>query len=90
MRNLLVLFHVDSKFLQHLWLLDQFFTNPATTGNCDSCHWSSDGVLVSLLLLKEESTTVVSLDEKLVFHVSIWFNNFRVWCTIRLYVDRTE
>ena len=31
MRNLLVLFHVDSKFLPHLCLLDQFATDPAVT-----------------------------------------------------------
>ena len=31
MRNLLVMFHVDSKFLPHLCFLDQFFTHPAAT-----------------------------------------------------------
>ena len=31
MKNLLVLFHVDSKFLPHLFLLDQFFNNPAVS-----------------------------------------------------------
>ena len=29
MKILLVVFHVDSKFLPHLFLLDQFVTNPA-------------------------------------------------------------
>ena len=31
MRKLLVMFHVDSKFLPHLCLFDQFVTDPATT-----------------------------------------------------------
>ena len=31
MRNLLVLFHVHSKFLLHFCLLDQFATNPVAT-----------------------------------------------------------
>ena len=31
MRSLLVLFHVDSKFLPHLCILDQFITDPAAT-----------------------------------------------------------
>ena len=31
MRNLIVLFHVNSKFLPHLCFLDQFVTDPAAT-----------------------------------------------------------
>ena len=31
MRNLIVLFHDDSKFNPHLCLLDQFVTDPAAT-----------------------------------------------------------
>ena len=31
MRNLLILFHVDSKLSPYLSLLDQFVTDPATT-----------------------------------------------------------
>ena len=34
MRNLLVLFHVDSKFLPHLCLLDQFVTDAAAIVIC--------------------------------------------------------
>ena len=48
MRNLLVLFHVDSKFLPYFLpfrsIRDRFCCH------CNSCHWSSDGVLVSFRL----------------------------------------
>ena len=33
MKNLLVLFHVDSQFSPHLCLLDQLVTDPAATVN---------------------------------------------------------
>ena len=38
LRNLLVLFLVDSKCLPHLCLLDQFVTDPAATVNRDTGH----------------------------------------------------
>ena len=38
MRILLVLFHVDSKFLPHLCLSDQFATDPAATVIHPACH----------------------------------------------------
>ena len=48
MRNLLILFHVDSKYLPHFLpfrsIRDRYCCH------CDSCHWSSNGVSVSLPL----------------------------------------
>ena len=48
MRNLLVFFHVDSKFLPHFFLCGSF--RDQTRCHCDSCQWSSDGFLISLRL----------------------------------------
>ena len=79
MRNLLVLFHVDSTFLTNLWLIRS--VRHQSYCHCDLCHWSSDGVLVSLHLRGGESKIVVSIDELLVFLASICFNSFRVWYT---------
>ena len=61
MRNLLVLFHVGSKFLPHFFFCRSI--RDRSRCHCDSCHWSSDGVLMSLRLWGGESTTDVSLDE---------------------------
>ena len=64
MRNLLVLFFVYSKFIQHFRFFDQSVTDPAVTViQCVLCHWSSDGVLESLHLQGGESTTGVSVDD---------------------------
>ena len=43
MRNLLVLFLVGSKFLPHFFLSKSI--RDRSRCHCDSCHWSSDGVL---------------------------------------------
>ena len=61
MRNLLVLFHVGSKILPHFFHCRSI--RDRSRCHCDSCHWSSDGVLVSLHLRGGDSTTAVSLDE---------------------------
>ena len=61
MRNLLVLFHVDSKFLPHFLLFRSI--RQRSRCHCNSCHRSSDGVLVSLHLWGRESTTAFSLNE---------------------------
>ena len=74
MRNLLVLFHVDSKFLPHF--LPSRSGRDRSCCHCDSCHWSSDGVLVSLRLRGEESTTALSFNEWLVFFTSLGFTSF--------------
>ena len=47
-RNLLVLFHADSKFLSHILPFRSVCERSCC--DCNSCHWSSDGVLVSLRL----------------------------------------
>ena len=47
-RTLLVLFHVESKCLPH-FLPFRSIQDPSCC-HCDSRHWSSDGVLVSLRL----------------------------------------
>ena len=59
-RNLLVLFHVDSTFLPHL--LPFRSIRDRSCCHYDSCHWSPDGVLVSLRL-RGEGTTAVSRNE---------------------------
>ena len=58
MRNLLVLFHVDSEFLPHLCLLDQFVTDPAATVICATGHQ-----IVSLYrsVREEEKAQMLSL-----------------------------
>ena len=61
MRNLLVLFQVGSKFLPYFFLC-RSVCDPSRC-HCDSCHWSSNGVLVSLRLRGGESSVAVSLDE---------------------------
>ena len=48
MRNLLVLFHVGSKFLPHS--LSCRSVRDRSRCHCDPCHWSSNGVLMSLCL----------------------------------------
>ena len=61
MRNLLVLFHVGSKFLPYFCLLDQFVTDPAATVIRANSHH-----LVSLcrsVCGRVEITTAVSLME---------------------------
>ena len=60
-RNLLVLFHVDSKLLPHF--LSFRSIRDRSCCHYNSCHWSSDAVLVSLCLWGSESTTAVSLNE---------------------------
>ena len=61
MRNLLVLFQVGSKF-RHVCFFCRSVRDRSRC-HCDSCHWSSDGVLVSLRLRGGESSVTVSLDE---------------------------
>ena len=41
---------------------------------------------MSLRLRGGESTIVVSIYEYLVFLASIWFNSFRVWCTMYVFM----
>ena len=48
MGNLLLLFHVDSKFLLHF--LPFRSVQHRSSCHCNLCHWSSDGVPVSLHL----------------------------------------
>ena len=48
MRSLLVLFHVGSKFLPYFFHCRSI--RDRSRCHCDSCHWSSDGVLMSLRL----------------------------------------
>ena len=65
MRNLLVLFQVGSKFLPCF----PFYRSIRDRSRChyDSCHWASNGVLVSLGVRRGEGSVAVSLDEQLVF-----------------------
>ena len=48
MKNLLVLFHVGSKFLPHFLYCRS--VRDRSQCHCDPCHWSSNGVLMSLCL----------------------------------------
>ena len=61
MRNLLVLFQVGSKFYQVCFFRRS--VRDRSRCHCDSCHWSSDVVLVSLRFRGGESSVAVSLDE---------------------------
>ena len=61
MRKLLVLFQIGSKFSPHFFLCRSVCDRSRC--HCDSCHWSSDGVLVSLRLRGGESSVAVSLDD---------------------------
>ena len=61
MRNLVVLFHVGSEFLPHFMPFRS--SRNRSCCHCNSCHWSSDVVLVSLRLRGGKSTTAVSLNE---------------------------
>ena len=65
MRNLLVLFQVGSKFLPCFF----FYRSVRDRSRChyDSCHWASNGVLVSLRVRRGEGSVAVSFDEQLVF-----------------------
>ena len=61
MRNLTILFHVNSKFLPHLCLLDHCVTDPAATVIRATDHQMF--VLVSLRLRGGESQIAASIDE---------------------------
>ena len=61
MRSLLVLFQVGSKF-HHVCFFCRSVRDRSRC-HCVSCHWSSDGVLVSPRLRGGESSIAVSLDE---------------------------
>ena len=74
MRNLLVLFQVGSKCLPFFFLCRS--VRDRSRCHCDSCHWSSDGVLVLLRLRGGESSVAVSLDEQLVFSALLGFSSF--------------
>ena len=65
MRNLLVLFQVGSKFY-HVSFCYRSVRNRSRC-HYDSCHWASNGVLVSLRVRRGESSIAVSFDEQLVF-----------------------
>ena len=61
MRSLLVLFQVGSKFLPCFFFYRS--VRDRSRCHCDSCHWASNGVLVSLRLRGRESSVAVSFDE---------------------------
>ena len=61
MRNLLVLVQVVSKFYHVCFFCRS--VHDRSRCHCDLCHWSSDGVLVSLRLRGGKSSFAVSLDE---------------------------
>ena len=85
MRNLPVLFLIDSKFLSpHLCLLDQFVTDPAATVICATGHQ-----IVSLFrsVCEEVKGQLLSpLMNSYIFLASIWFNSFGIWCTIYVFL----
>ena len=81
MSNLLVLFQVGSKFLPYFFLCRS--VRDRSRCHCDSCHWSSDGALVSLLLRGGGTSVAGSLDEQLVSSALFRFSSviFGLQCT---------
>ena len=61
LRNLLVLFQVGFKFYHVCFFCRS--VRDRSCCHCDSCHWSSNGVLVPLRLRGGEGSIAVSFDE---------------------------
>ena len=84
MRNLLVLFQVGSKFLPCFFFCRS--VRDRSRCHCDSCHWASNAVLVSLRLRRGQGSVAVSFDEQLVLFCLFGFssivsvNIFRFFC----------
>ena len=78
MRKLLVLFHVDCKFLPHLCLLDQFVTDPAVTVIRATVHQ----IMSLCRFVCEERKHNCCLPWWIVSISCLFgFNSFSVWCT---------
>ena len=88
MRNLLVLFQVGSKLLPCFFLLQISPDRPRC--QCDSCHWASNGVLVSLRLRGGEGSVAVSLDEQLLIFRLLGFSSMVSVHIFRFSVGRAE